>query len=109
MTRPYLNAGSHAPSTMVGMKLGVMASLERGAEAALQRVHELGLPTCQVSCWDPVRYTADTAQELVQASRRFGVEITTLWAGYTGARIWNFVEGPATIGLVPPATRRRRL
>src|SRR6476659_4156733 len=94
---------------MVVMTLGVMASLERGAEAALQRVHEFSLPTCQVSCWDPEHYTANAAQELAGASRRYGVEITTLWAGYTGLRVWNFVEGTATIGLVPPATRRGRL
>jgi L-ribulose-5-phosphate 3-epimerase len=94
---------------MADMKLGVMASLERGAEAALQQVHELGLPTCQVSCWEPAHYTAETAQTLAAASRRYGVEITTLWAGYTGPRVWNFVEGPSTIGLVPPATRSRRL
>jgi sugar phosphate isomerase/epimerase len=94
---------------MATMQLGVMAPLEQGAAPALERVHELGLPTCQVSCWDPTLYTAANAQALTAASRRFGVQITTLWAGCTGRRVWDFLEGPATIGLVPPATRRQRL
>ena len=91
------------------MKLGVMASLEKGASAALEKVHELGLPTCQLSCWDPVHYTASNVRALREASRQYGVEVTTLWAGYTGARVWNFIEGPSTIGLVPPSTRQQRL
>ena len=94
---------------MAGIRLGVMASLEQGPEQALQRVHDLGLPTCQVSCWDPGAYTPAAAQALAAASRQYGVEVTTLWAGYSGRRVWNFVEGPATIGLVPPETRAGRL
>src|SRR5918912_1514789 len=94
--RAWNNAG------MVTLKLGVMASLERGADAALGHVHEFGLPTCQVTCWNPALYTEQTARELSEASRRYGVEITTLWAGYSGRRVWNFIEGPSTNGLVPP-------
>jgi sugar phosphate isomerase/epimerase len=94
---------------MAGIKLGVMASLEHGAEQAIQRVSEFGLPTCQVSCWNPALYTQETAQALASAAQRFGVEITTLWAGYSGRKVWNFIDGPATIGLVPPATRAQRL
>jgi sugar phosphate isomerase/epimerase len=91
------------------MKLGVLVALEDGPAAALRRVQAFGLPTCQVSCWEPAHYTADTAQALAAAGRDLGVEITALWAGYTGRRVWDFVDGPATIGLVPPATRGRRL
>ena len=91
------------------MQLGVMASLARGPEAALQEVHALGLPTCQVTCWDPSLYTPENARALAEASRRYSVEVTTLWAGYSGRRVWNFIEGPSTIGLVPPDTRQQRV
>jgi sugar phosphate isomerase/epimerase len=94
---------------MVSLKLGVMASLEQGAEQALHKVNGLGLPTCQLSCWNPAAYTETAAQELAAASKRYGVEITTLWAGYSGKKVRNFVEGPSTIGLVPPETRAQRL
>ncbi|MBI3973002.1 MAG: sugar phosphate isomerase/epimerase [Chloroflexi bacterium] len=91
------------------MRLGVIVSLEKGAEHELQKVHELGLPTCQIACWRPELYTEATARELVEASKRHEVEVTTLWAGWSGRKVWNFVEGPTTIGLVPPATRAQRL
>jgi len=38
-----------------------------------------------------------------------GIEITTVWAGWDGPCEWNFTDGPATIGLVPPAYRYSRL
>jgi len=37
------------------------------------------------------------------------IEITTLWTGLPGRYVWNFVEGPETIGLVPSHTREVRL
>ena len=45
----------------------------------------------------------------VQRPGEAGVAITTFWAGYTGPRVWNFTEGPKTIGLVPLRYRAQRL
>lgn len=94
---------------MAKLKLGVMASLEKGADAELRKVRDLGLSTCQLTCWNPALYTDAVAAEVSHASQEHGVEITTLWAGCPGRNVWNFVEGPATIGLVPPETREARL
>ena len=91
------------------MKLGVLVTLEAGPEAALRRVHEMGFPTCQVSCWRQELMTADVAKKLRLASTEYGVEVTTIWAGTPGRVVWDFVEGPATIGIVPPATRPERV
>jgi L-ribulose-5-phosphate 3-epimerase len=91
------------------LKLGVMASLPSGAEAAIKRVADFGLPTCQVSCWDPALYTEENAKALVAACRKYKVEITTLWAGTPGRRVWNFIEGPVTIGIVPDEGREEKV
>ena len=91
------------------LKLGVMASLPRGPEEALQEVHELGLPTCQVTCWMPELFTNEMADRLMAASERYGVEVTTIWAGGPGPAVWNFIQGPTTIGLVPEAYRAERV
>ena len=91
------------------MKLGVLVTLEEGTEAALEKVHALGFATCQVTCWRESLLTADVARRLSAAARRYGVEITTLWVGSAGRHVWDFVEGPATIGLVPAATRAQRV
>ena len=90
------------------LKLGVVAPLPKGPEAALQEVHELGLPTCQITCWKPELFTNEMADRLVAASERYGVEVTTIWAGGPGPAVWDFIEGPTTIGLVPEAYRAER-
>jgi L-ribulose-5-phosphate 3-epimerase len=91
------------------MRLGVLVSLEEGPQEAFRRVRELGFPTCQVSCWRQELLTAEMAQRLRKASLEYGVEITTIWTGTPGRVVWDFVDGPTTIGIVPPATRAERL
>jgi L-ribulose-5-phosphate 3-epimerase len=91
------------------MKLGVLVSLEEGPDKALRKVHELEFPTCQVSCWHQELLTPAVAQHLRQAADRYGIEITTIWAGMPGRRVWDFVEGPDTIGIVPTAGRAERI
>jgi sugar phosphate isomerase/epimerase len=86
-----------------------LTGLEAGPEAAIEAVAALGLPTCQVGCWNQSLLTAEVASRLAAAALASGVEITTLWAGQPGKHVWNFIEGPATIGLVPPETRAARL
>jgi Amino acid permease len=53
--------------------------------------------------------TREAAHDLREAADAAGIEITTLWAGAPGRRVWNFIGGPPTIGLVPPETRSERL
>lgn len=91
------------------MKLGVLARLEEGPEAALAKVRELGFPTCQVSTGRGNQLDDATADQLRAAAAQAGVEISTIWAGLPGRHVWDFLEGPTTIGLVPPETRAERL
>jgi sugar phosphate isomerase/epimerase len=94
---------------MSQVKLGVLVSLEEGPDVALSKVHDLGFSTCQVVCWNEELLTEAVAERLVTAADRNKVEITTLWTGYPGYKRWNFIEGPISIGLVPPETRSMRL
>ncbi len=94
---------------MTTLKLGVIASLPHGPEQELQKAHDFGLPTCQVVCWNPDLFTDEMAERLIAASRQYDVEVTTIWTGYKGRAVWNFIEGPTTIGLVPPEHRRERV
>ncbi|MBN2005459.1 MAG: sugar phosphate isomerase/epimerase [Anaerolineae bacterium] len=94
---------------MTSLQLGVMARLEKGPEESLKDVHNFGLPTCQVVCWKPELFTVEMAGRLVAAAEQNTVAITTLWVGTPGPHIWDFVQGPASIGLVPPEYRAERL
>jgi len=94
---------------MTTLKLGVMASLPEGPEAELRKAQELGLPTAQVVCWKRELLNNEMAARLVAASKQYQVEVTTLWTGLPGPAVWNFIEGPATIGLVPELHRAERV
>jgi sugar phosphate isomerase/epimerase len=94
---------------MTKLKIGVMAPLPHGPEKAIEEVNALGLQACQLVCWDPTLFTEDAADRLEAAAAAHDVEITTVWTGTPGRHVWNFVEGPVTIGLVPPEHREERI
>lgn len=94
---------------MAQMKLGVIVSLGQEPEQAIEKVRALELPTCQLSAWDVERLTPEVARRVRQAAEAAGVEITSLWAGWPGPKIWNLTEGPLTLGLVPAAYRAMRI
>ena len=91
------------------LKLGVIVGFHQEPEKELRKVADLGLPTCQLSSWDPAMYTDENAETVRRACAGIGVEVTTLWAGYPGPAVWDFVEGPATIGFVPAEHREMRV
>ena len=91
------------------LKLGLIVGLTEDVQSAFEKVAGLGLETCQLACWAPDTLTAELAGKVKDARRSTGVAVSTFWAGHSGRTVWNFVEGPTTIGLAPPATRARRL
>lgn len=84
------------------LKIGTMTSLGSEIREEIKKVADFGLPSCQIACWAPENYTDEMAQTVKQACSDFNVEVTSLWTGYPGPAAWNFTEGPATIGFVPP-------
>jgi sugar phosphate isomerase/epimerase len=93
----------------MALQLGVIMSLREQPEEEIAKVAELGLPTCQLACWEPELFTDAVARRLVAAQSKYSVEVSSLWAGYPGPAEWNFTRGPATIGLVPPEYRETRV
>lgn len=89
-----------------GMRLGVFVDMAKNPEAAISKVRELGFPTCQMSTED---FEPGLAKRLQEASSKHGVEVTALSSLGPGKHVWDFYEGPLTIGLVPPQTRRARI
>ncbi|HMN26900.1 MAG TPA: sugar phosphate isomerase/epimerase family protein [Caldilineaceae bacterium] len=94
---------------MSTIQLGVLTRLEEGPEEALQKVSDLGFPTCQLSTWRGNQLEEGVAARVRAAASQHQVAISTLWAGLPGRHVWDFLEGPTTLGLVPPETRAERL
>ncbi len=93
------------------MAIGVMiAPVYDGPETAIARVKELGMSNCFLSLDDYIgRFSTSGAQRLSAMLDKYGVTATSVEIVGPGRLVWNFVDGPSTIGLVPPATRAARI
>jgi L-ribulose-5-phosphate 3-epimerase len=95
---------------MTNMDLGVLRNWKDDSpEGLIKGVQALDFPTCEIACWDVDWLTEENADKLKSACEEYQVKITALWAGLPGKYVWDFIEGPDTIGLVPPNTREMRL
>ena len=92
------------------MKLGTMVHM-RGAdlEDKIRQVHENGFETCQICCWNGAWLTDEAADRIRALCETYHVEISTFWCGWSGPGVWDFAEGPLTLGLVPPEYRFARM
>ncbi len=91
-------------------KLGVLIGLHPDTNVLeeMKKISALGGTCCQITVWDNNCYTDAKAEEIKKACAETGVEVSTLWAGWSGPTAWNFTEGPSTLGLVPVAYRMKR-
>jgi sugar phosphate isomerase/epimerase len=89
-------------------RIGVMAAL-RSSQPSLAPVAQFGLRNCQVNAWQKEYLTEENADSLRDESQSTGVRITGLFAGWSaGPALWNLIEGPMTLGIVPSAWRSAR-
>ena len=93
---------------MINSRIGVMASMRESGNI-LKAVSDFGLRTCQICCWNTALYTINNADFLKVEMRKTRIKVTSLWAGWPGAAVWNFIEGPSTLGLVPRKYRKARI
>jgi sugar phosphate isomerase/epimerase len=88
------------------LRLGLILGIGKDPDSGMAKVHELGLPTCQVFV-DEIE--PELAGRLRQALEKSGIEATSLVVGGPGQEVWDFYKGPLTIGLVPRETRDARI
>ncbi len=89
-------------------EIGVIAPLKPEG-GTLQKVADFGLKVCQVVSWKPEDWTEGAAAKLREEIAGLEVRISGFWAGWPGPRVWDFVAGPATLGLVPAEHRAMRV
>jgi L-ribulose-5-phosphate 3-epimerase len=91
------------------IRLGVMVNLNSDFHEEFRTAREMGFDTCQLLCWNSSLMTDEYAEKVNAVVKEYGAEITAFWCGWPGPTIWNFIEGPVTLGLVPPAYRFARM
>jgi len=73
-------------------------------------VKELGLPTCFLSLDGYIgKFTPSLVAEMRDLLDKYGIVATSAEVVGPGRLVWDFLDGPSTIGLVPPATRAARI
>jgi len=88
------------------LRLGLIIDIGKDPDAALTKVHELGMPTAQIFVDE---FELNLVDRLRQSLEKYQIEATSLVVGGPGKEVWDFYEGPLTIGLVPKATREARI
>jgi L-ribulose-5-phosphate 3-epimerase len=88
------------------LRLGLIIGIGKDPDTALAKVHELGLPTSQIFVDE---FETDLVGRLRQALEKYQIEATSLVVGGPGKEVWDFYQGPLTIGLAPKATRAARI
>jgi sugar phosphate isomerase/epimerase len=88
------------------LRLGLIIDIAKDPDAALAKVHELGFPTSQIFVEE---FGMDLVGRLRQALEKYRIEATSLVVGGPGKEVWDFYQGPLTIGLVPEGTRAARI
>jgi sugar phosphate isomerase/epimerase len=87
-------------------ELGVYITLQDDPDRTLAKVRQMGFSLAEVYC----NRTDDAlATGLKAAMAQHGVHISAFFALGPGPTVWDFYQGPQTIGLVPRKTRRQRV
>ena len=93
-------------------RIGVMINYDYGIDLneKFKKNIELDIYSCQLCIWNvDIFKDKEQIDYISNAIKSTSVTVSALWAGYTGPVMWNFTEGPDTIGLVPAAYRQKRL
>jgi len=89
-------------------RIGIIIRMQKILDEGVQELQALGLGACQINNWDPTLCTRSNA-ERVRAALGENITVSSLWAGWPPPAVWDFVDGPATLGLVPTAYRAERI
>jgi L-ribulose-5-phosphate 3-epimerase len=90
--------------------LGVVIKPFGAPEEHLRTVHELGFPTVFLSMDQYLgSFTPVLAKQYRELLAKYQLTATTIEVVGPPPLEWNFMQGPSTIGIVPPKTRAARI
>lgn len=93
------------------MKIGVFVGFQslETLEQKFATLRENGFDNCQLSCWTMEVINEENAVQVKALAEKYGITISAVWAGWTGHMVWDFYEGPKTLGIVPEDMRELRI
>ena len=99
------------PAPLKPFALGLLISPFGDPEGRFKVLQELGLNNCFLSLDGYLKggFTPDLVPQFKGLMEKYGVTPTTVEVVRPEPLVWNFKQGPSTIGLVPRATRAARI
>lgn len=94
---------------MYNLDIGVIIPLEKLLENGVQELTDLGLNACQINAWNCENLTEENAEKIKAMIEEHDIIVSSLWVGWPGPKIWDFIDGPSTLGLVPKEFRFERM
>lgn len=93
------------------MKLGVFVvhSTEKSVDEQFATLAKNGFKYCQFNSWLPELWTDEEAEKINAACKKHDITITAFWCGWEGPAIWDFYDGPETLGILPLTWRYARI
>ncbi len=92
------------------MDVGLLISPFGAPEEKIGRVRELGFDNCFLSLDGYLNhFTSDLARQIGDLLDKFELVATTVEVVGPPPLVWDFLQGPSTIGLIPPSTRAARI
>lgn len=107
---PHSSSAEAQTPKLKPMALGLLISPFGAPETTIKRVHDMGFSNCFLSLDGYInKFTRDAAKEIGDLLAKYNVAATTVEVVGPGPLVWNFLQGPSTIGVVPPKTRAARI
>ena len=93
---------------MYNNSIGVIYSLSELLYHGPDKLFDLNIDCVQLLSGDTGLYTEKNA-EAIKKMLKDKLRISSFWAGWSGPAVWNSIDGPHTLGLVPHAFRHQRM
>jgi sugar phosphate isomerase/epimerase len=98
------------PMGLKPMELGLLIVPFGAPEEKFKVLKELGFSNCFLSLDGYIGgFTPAVVAQFRELTAKYGITVTTVEVVRPEPLVWNFLQGPSTIGLVPPKTRAARI
>ena len=88
--------------------IGVIYELGKLLNQGAEPLVDLGVDCVQLVCWNQKLLTKENAKKVLELMNG-RIRIGSFWAGWSGPKVWDNVDGPHTLGIVPSAYRSKRI
>ena len=107
---PAASFATQAAAALKPMDVGLLIVPHDAPGATFKRVRDMGFDNCFLSLDGYLNgFTKQVADQFGELLSKYSLVATTVEVVGPAPLVWDFMQGPSTIGLVPPKTRAARI